>query len=372
MGEYQMIALASVIKTFEHSFLKQYQKQLLPSQRKALSCMAYCRSDQSPKMLAGCCACEHTAYVPHSCGHRNCPHCQAHESQRWIDRQLQKELPAGYFLITFTLPAQMRTLAWHNQKTLYNAMMKSAWETLKTFAENDKQLNGQTGATMVLHTHARALNYHPHIHCLIPAAAVNKRQRLWREKRSKGKKAYLFNHRALAKVFRAKLLGATKEAGLPYPTQCPERWVVDCRAVGQGRKALIYLGRYLYRGVIQEKNIIACQGGNVTYRYQESRSKKWIYKTVTGEKFLWLILQHVLPKGFRRARNFGFLHPNSKQLIQLIQYLLKINPIELIIKKRERPTFICRCCGAEMKILATQIMRPNECKVKEGVTPLGM
>ncbi len=74
-------------------------------------------------------------------------------------------------------------------------------------------------------------------------------------------------------------------------------------------------GRYLYRGVIQEKDIVACENAQVTFRYQNNKKKKMGFRTVPGEKFLWLILQHVLPKGFRRARNFGFLHPNSKRLI---------------------------------------------------------
>ncbi len=269
-----MIRLSSIIKTFEAAFYAKYQQQVLPSHKKALSRMAICRTSESPKMLAGCLACEHQTFVPHSYGHRNCPHCQAHEGQQWLMRQLSKELPVGYFLITFTLPAQFRSLAWHNQRVIYSRMMRCAWETVHDFTQNDKQLNGDAGATLVLHTHTRALDYHPHVHLLMPAAAVNGKMRLWREKRPRGKKRYLFNHRALAKVFRAKMLEAMTEAGLHLPKQHPSKWVVDCKSVGSGRKALIYLGRYLYRGVIQEKHIVACEDGHVTYRYQDSKTKK--------------------------------------------------------------------------------------------------
>ena len=111
--------------------------------------------------------------------------------------------------------------------------------------------------------------------------------------------------------------------GIFITAKYPKEWVVDCKSVGAGTKALVYLGRYLYRGVIQEKDIIACKNGRVTYRYRNSKSKKIETKTVTGEEFLWLLLQHVLPKGFRRARNFGFLHPNSKPLIQVLQLICK-------------------------------------------------
>ncbi|WXG55573.1 MAG: transposase [Candidatus Sedimenticola sp. (ex Thyasira tokunagai)] len=142
--------------------------------------------------------------------------------------------------------------------------------------------------------------------------------------------------------------------------------------VGGSRKALIYLGRYLYRGVIQEKDIVTCKDGKVTYRYKDSKTKKMVYKTVQGETFLWLLMQHVLPKGLRRARNFGFLHPNSKQLIQLVQYLLNLKPISAFEIQAKRPRLKCSCCGASMQILTTQIFPSGKCKPKDGVEPLAM
>ena len=167
------------------------------------------------------------------------------------------------------------------------------------------------GAIAVLHIHSRRLDYHPHVHLVMPAAAIDAIKRLWRTKSRNNKKSYLFNHKALAKVFRAKMLDAIKQEGLEFPISTPEKWVVDCKSVGSGEKALIYLGRYLYRGVIQEKDIIACQEGKVTFRYQNNKTKRMEFRTVSGAKFLWLILQHVLPKGFRRARNFGFCIPTA-------------------------------------------------------------
>ena len=74
-----------------------------------------------------------------------------------------------------------------------------------------------------------------------------------------------------------------------------------------------------------------------------------------GADFLWLLLQHVLPKGFRRVRNFGFLHPNSKRLIQLLHYLLKMDPGRSMLWIKKRPPLTCRCCGGEMKIVRTRI-----------------
>ncbi|MFV1977140.1 MAG: transposase, partial [Candidatus Scalindua sp.] len=126
-------------------------------------------------------------------------------------------------------------------------------------------------------------------------------------------------------------------------------------SVGTGVKALVYLGRYLYRGVIQEKDIVACEKGKVTYRFQNSKTKKWEYRTVPGYEFLWLVLQHVLPKGLRRARNFGYLHPNSKRLIALIQLLLRFDINRALAWMRKRPQWCCPRCGSKMIIVETRL-----------------
>ena len=159
----------------------------------------------------------------------------------------------------------------------------------------------------------------------------------------------------LAKVFRAKLLAAIAAAGLPLPEGYPVKWVVDCKAVGGGQPALIYLGRYLYRGVIAEKDIVACDHGQVTFRYRHAKTGKVEQRTVAGAHFLWLVLQHVLPKGFRRARNFGFLHPNCKRLIALLHLLLKLAPGRSLAWVKARAPILCACCGAVMVIVKTQI-----------------
>ena len=184
----------------------------------------------------------------------------------------------------------------------------------------------------------------------MPAAALNRKQQLWRTKSAKPNKvSYLFNHKALAKVFRAKFLSAIKAAGLALPKRYAKTWVVDCKSVGSGQKALIYLGRYLYRGVIREQDILSTDNGHVRFAYQNSRSKQREIRCLPGAEFLWLVLQHVLPKGFRRARNFGFLHPNCKRSIALLQLVLAIKPVVSIIKAR--PAIVCNCCGAPMQLV---------------------
>jgi hypothetical protein len=192
------------------------------------------------------------------------------------------------------------------------------------------------------------------VHLVVPAAAVDAEKARWRTKRRKGK-GYLFNHKALAKVFRAKLLAGITAAGLTLPNRYPTDWVVDCKSVGSGASALIYLGRYLYRGVIREQDIVACRDGQVTFRYRNAKTGRMEQRTVAGADFLWLVLQHVLPKGFRRARNFGFLHPNCKRLIALLHLLLRFVPPLASAWVRERAPIVCTCCGAVMKIVRTRI-----------------
>ena len=351
-----MIRLATVIDTFEADFLAQYRDRLRPEHYRALAAMKHCRTQARPKMQVKCTECAHQTLVPHSCGHRHCPHCQHHESQQWLERQMKKQVPAEYFLLTFTLPAEFRALTWAHQSVVYELLMRCCWETARTFSQNDKQLQGTPGAIAVLHTNTRQLEYHPHVHLVMPAAALDGERRQWRTKRrGKTKGGYLFNQKALAKVFRAKMLAGIEAVGLTLPRRYPEKWVVHCKSVGSGEKALIYLGRYLYRGVVAEKDIVACDNGQVRFRYRNAKTARMEQRTVSGAHFLWLVLQHVLPTGFRRARNFGFLHPNCKRLIALLHLLLKFDPGRALAWVKERPPILCTCCGAVMTIVKTQI-----------------
>ena len=350
-----MIRLSTIIDTFEAEYLAQYGAAILPSQRNALAAMKACRTSASPRMQAHGTACDPPRLVPHSCGHRSCPHCQHHESQQWLERQLAKQVPATYFLVTFTLPAALRGLAWANQRTLSDRMTRCSWETVRTFACNDRRLQGQAGAITVRHTHARRLDYHPPVQPVMPAAAIDTDNRRWRTKTAKRNAGYLFNHKALAQVFRAKLLDAITRKGLALAPSYPNDWVVDCKGVGTGETALRYLGRDLYRGVIPAQDILACENGQVTFRYRHAKRKRFEYRTLPGVQFLARVLRQVLPKGYRRARNFGFLHPNSKRLIALLQYLVGLDPKRALAWRKPRPRLRCPCCGADMKMVRTRI-----------------
>jgi hypothetical protein len=337
--------LAALLEDYWVPFQEKYAAQLLPSHWHALDAIGRCRTPEAGEIMLRCSACAEPLCQPRSCGHRSCPQCQNYEASRWLDRQQAKLLPVAYFMVTFTLPAELRALAWNQQTVLYNSLFATAASTLKDFGLNPQQLGAEIGMTAVLHTHNRQLEYHPHLHVIVPGGGVDQARRQWKKKKAK----YLFNERALAKVFRARCLEAINQAGLVIPGHLPDRWVVHCKPVGTGRPALQYLSRYLYRGVISEHNIVANQDGQVTFKYVDSRTGKAQYRTLPGEDFLWLVVQHVLPKGFRRVRDYGFLHGNAKKLLSLVQLVLQV--VIAARTPRLRPLFTCPRCQAPMHLV---------------------
>ena len=337
--------LACLIDQYLPAFKAKHAHRLLPGHVRAIGAMLRCRTPDSGQIRLQCTACDEQHWRPRSCGHRSCPRCQNHETSLWLDRQRAKLLPVEYFMVTFTLPRELRPLAWHQQTVLYNLLFDVARSTLTDFGRNPNKLGADIAMTTVLHTHSRRLAYHPHVHVIVPGGGVDRARRQWRK--IKGK--YLFNEFSLAKVFRARFLAAINEAGLTMPNRLPVKWIVNCESVGKGEPALEYLSRYLYHGVIAENNIIANHDGKVTFRYVQSKTGKTLYRTLNGEDFLWLVLQHVLPKGFRRIRDYGFLHGNAKKLLILVQWVLRI--VIEARAPRPRPVFTCPNCQSPMQIL---------------------
>lgn len=336
--------LVSIIDLCFDAFMAKYADRMLPSHLRAITAMRRCRTPESGEVYVRCSECEQAEWRPMSCGHRSCPKCQNYEASKWLDRQRAKLLPVDYFMVTFTLPCELRALAWRFQSQVYAIMFACAVSTIKDFGLNPKHLGANMGLTAVLHTNNRKLEQHPHIHIIVPGGGIDKSRRQW--KKLKGE--YLFNGFALGRVFRAKFLTALNEAGLPIPVGVPKKWVSNCKRVGTGLPALKYLSRYLYRGVIAEKNIRCCKNGKVTFSYVDSETEKTEYLTLAAEDFIWRVLQHVLPRGFRRVRDYGFLHGNAKKILALIQLVLRV--VITIDPSRPRPVFKCPECKAPMTI----------------------
>nr|WP_087026575.1 transposase [Thaumasiovibrio subtropicus] len=300
----------TLLTTHLAAFTARYHTKLTPEMHRAIHAMCRCRTEQAGRSQWYCYHCQHDDRLPLGCGHRHCPQCQQHANAQWLERQQAKLLPCDYFMLTFTIPAPLRALARYHPKPFYTVMFAVVAQLLKDFSQ--RQLHGQSGFTLVLHTHNRRRDLHPHLHVVMPAGVYQPLRKQWH----KGKKGFLFHHKALASVWRARLLDAiNRHPLLSLPaTPLPSHWVVDCRHVGRGLPALQYLSRYLYRGVLPDKDIIDISDNTVTFRYTDSQTRQPTTRTLPTLEFLWLIVQHVLPKGLQRVRDYGLLHGSGRQL----------------------------------------------------------
>ena len=338
--------LASLIHQYLPAFEQHYAQSLLPGHRHAINALLRCRTPAAGEISLQCRECAEPMTKPQSCGHRSCPKCHHHDASRWLDRQRAKLIPIDYFMVTFTVPRQLRALAWRHQTPVYNLLFDTAAQTLKDFGLKPRFLGADLAMTAVLHTHTRTRDFHPHLHVIVPGGGIQHAHRQW----ITVKHRYLFNQQTLARVFRARFLKALHDEGFDIPNPRPPKWVVDIKQVGRGEPALKYLATYLTRGVISERHILANQHGRITFQYLEARTRITRTRTLNGEDFLWLILQHVLPTGFRRVRNYGFLHGNAKATLALVRWALRV-VIEACVP-RPRPHFKCPACQVPMRILA--------------------
>jgi len=344
-----MINLATIANKYHVMFEKRYSKKLQAKHHYALKQIIACHTPAAGEMLYHCDDCYEDKTLLPSCGHRHCPACQHKCNSHWLAMQQQKLLPLDYYLATFTLPAQLRPFVWAHQKWAYQAMFLAAKQTLDEFFKNDKELGECNGLVAVLHTYSRQLNFHPHVHFIVPAGGLSKNKMCWLTKTGK----YLFTADNLAKVFRGKFIAMMVAASYYLPSKTPTQWNADCDYVGKGNEALTYLARYLYRGVISENNILKLKNDEVTFQYKDSKSKT--FKTITEHacQFLWRVIQHVLPKGFRRARNYGFLHGNAKATLTRLQLQLKaiLPPLQPVSKK----PVCCNKCHQPMMLYLMRI-----------------
>jgi hypothetical protein len=268
-------------------------------------------------------------------------------------------------MVNLTQPAELRSLARKEPKAVYDLLFQIAAETLLELGANPKFLGGKIGMTGALHTQSRNLDYHPHVHFIVPGIAFNPDKKICIQSHNR----FLIPGLVLDRLFRGKFLNGLKVLGFSFPTILYQKeWVVDCQFAGMGEPALKYLSRYLYRGVLSEKNIISHQDGQVTFKYINSTTKLSETRTMPGPQFMKLILQHVLPKGFRRVRDYGFLHGNAKKTLIQLQLLLQPKIRDVVLKKR--PPFHCRCCGKPMEIIAIGVFRTLlDCRSRSPAKP---
>ena len=358
--------LALVIKNFLP--ILNSKTNLSGHKLRVLDALQKCRTQYMGGHIEACDICGEVRTMYNSCRNRHCPQCGAIDKERWIINREQDLLPVKYFHVVFTIPDKLNLLFINNQQQMYNLLFTTAWNTLASFGKTKKWVGGKLGATAILHTWGQNLSYHPHLHFIIPAGALQENG-LWKSSKSNGK--YLFSTRQLSSVFRAKFVEAAraklrnKEIKGRVPNNLfLKDWVVYAKRPFGGPKNVInYLGRYTHRTAISNDRILSVTKSEVSFAWRDYKhdSAKRI-TSIKGEDFLALFCQHILPTGFTRIRHYGFLSSASKnKSLALIRSALNvIAPAEL--SKEEKTTKalqnmgiqhgICKC-GGKMHIIKT-------------------
>ena len=281
-----MLEVADILRLHGAAYRAQVGDRLLPSHARAMRDLEQCRTAYFGGHVAQCDHCARQVYVYHSCRNRHCPKCHGAQTERWLEAQRARLLPCPYYLLTFTLPSELRARARAHQKVVYGLVMRCAAAALQTLARDPRYLGADIGCLGVLHTWTRAMHYHPHVHLLVTAGGLSADGAQWI---APPHPAYLMPVRALSVIFRAKLGIALKKAGLleQVPSLVWKKdWVVHAQPAGQGLKVLEYLGRYVFRIAITNSRIEQIEHGQVTFRYRDNRSQQVRHVTLPALEFL--------------------------------------------------------------------------------------
>ena len=289
----------------------------MPSEhRRVLQLIADCGTGRLGTARYRCAQCESEGrpsvhFTNASCGNRHCPNCQTSNNGDWCDEQVKKLLPCDYFFVTFTVPEQLREWIRSHQNVCYRALFDAAHFALKTVLANPKFCGiDTTGFTAVLHTFGRDLNYHPHIHVIVPGGGLKDAE--WKSTLP----GFLAPVKLLSKLFRMEferlLIEQMESDSLPSAADFRREFVCDVESVGDGVATLKYLSRYIFRTAITNDRIETLVDDRVTFRYRRGGENFDRRMTLPVFEFLRRFLQHVLPRGLHKVRHYGFLSRCSK------------------------------------------------------------
>jgi len=266
-----------------------------------------------------CAHCERDHFAWHSCNHRLCPVCGAGETKEWVAGQLERRLPVGHFLATFTLPSALRPLCRREARRLLSAFFAASSRAVKDVLKERRHLGGECGFVGVLQTWTQDLRLHPHIHYIVPAAGIDAKGRLKRPK----KKGWLARGEVLASRMRTLLLKALEKEGILSRIEAAPlwkaKWNCDVEPFGDGSSAIKYLGAYLKRGPISDSRILGESGGSVSIAVKDRETGRRRAVAIEKAEFVRRYLQHALPRGFHAVRYYGFLHPRAKAKLDAIR-----------------------------------------------------
>jgi len=347
-----MPELADVFRRHGSEYREKYLGRILPSHLRAMRDIEHCRTETMGGHAYLCPdeACGKMVYSYHSCKNRHCPKCRNDDAETWLQKQQDKLLPVPHFLVTATLPAELRALARSHQKIIYSILFKASADAIMKLARDPRFIGGEIAMTGVLHTWDRAGGYHPHIHYLIPAGGLSPDHSKWR--RAGGR--FLIRVELISAIFRAKFRDLLKKAGLfdlAPPRVWKKDWVVHCKPVGTGHQALVYLARYLFRVAIANSRIVAVDDKQVLFRCRDAKSGKWQLRKLPPLTFIHRFLQHVLPKGFQKVRYYGLLSPRKKPLLAVARYILRADTVQEKSPPSGKTKPCCPKCGKTLLLV---------------------
>ena len=318
-----MPTVADCLRQHADAFHNQHGPRVTHQQHKVLSALTRCRTGELGWLRYDCKTCGRTHWVGRSCGNRHCPTCQHEKTQQWLQKQAHRLLPVHYFLVTFTVPEEVRSLLRACPQEGYDALFAAGSQTIRDLLKNPKWLGSEhVGFLGVLHTWGRdPMVYHPHVHFVVPGGGLSDDGTKWLATPTN----FLFPEACASPVYRQKFREVLRAAGLEDcvdPDVWHRWWEVHVQPVGNGQAVLKYLTPYVFRVAIGNNRIEACDETSVTYRYKPTKTKSFKTRTVAGERFVRGFLQHVLPKGFRKIRYYGWCASNSRNSLDRVRWLV--------------------------------------------------
>ncbi|MBK9325436.1 MAG: IS91 family transposase [Hydrogenophilales bacterium] len=378
------LEVADIFRAHGPAWREKQAGHLSPTQLKIMSAIEQCRTAALGGHALYCDTCDHVEVSYNSCRNRHCPKCQARAAQRWLEARMADLLPVEYYHVVFTLPEPISALAYPNKAVIYRLLFDVAAETLMTIAADPKHLGARIGATLVLHTWGSAMTHHPHVHGIVPGGGLAPDGERWVACR----RGFFLPVRVLSRLFRRRFIESLEkcqragqlrffgeQAGLADTVAFArwlaplrhQEWVVYAKRPFAGPEAVLaYLSRYTHRVAISNSRLVAMEDGNVSFRWKDYRAKgrtRHKTMTLTADEFMRRFLLHGLPTGFHRIRHYGLL-ANAGRREHLAQVRRALDapapePIRAEIDKTPAPTFVCRCCGAAMRIVEVLPRRPT-------------
>jgi len=353
-------SVADALRKFVPAYLAKYQQRMPPHHRRVLGLITRCKTGQLGGVFYRCESCRAVHSLGRSCGNRHCPNCQKQKTQVWLAKQTAKLLPVQHFVVTFTVPQELRPLLRAHPEVGYDAIFRAGSETIRTLLAESKNLGSERlGFFGVLHTWGRNLkDYHPHVHFVVPGGGISPDGSRWLQVRPD----QLFHPLPAKQLYKKYFVEELRQAGL-YD-QLPAGvlkfdWVVNIKPVGNGQAVLKYLAPYVYRIAICDNRIESVDESGVTYRVKPSGSDHYQQRHLDGESFVRSFAQHILPPGFKKVRYYGFLSANCKLQLADARWLVWLHLGwtcclgQLLIKpevpKRKAPQ--CERCGGEMSLI---------------------